>query len=226
MGVSLEWWGVGNRDALQPEVVAQLDAVADAGRDANWHRLLGLLEDARLDGTGWYLNGCRVGGLARYAPLHQVAWGGAPVEVAAALINLGGWRTLRCAAGQTPLEVAQSRGHWHLEEVLTVQPVRYVPEDTLAQLEYVLHALIAGQAFQLLRESSITPPQLGPLTETYDSVMWFPVPGMYGGFRIELISDEQTFELDVANWCRVVEGSNTRHRVRPNGFEPVVESRL
>jgi hypothetical protein len=223
--VSLEWWGVGSRDTLRPDVVAHLDAVADAGRDAHWQRLLELLETTRLDGTGWYLNGCRVGGLARYAPLHQVAWGGAPAAVAAALVDLGAWRTLRCAVGQTPLAVAQSRGHRHLDEVLTAQPVRDIAEDTLAQLEYVLHALIASRALRLLRESCVALPQLGPLTEIDKPVMWFPVPGMHGGFRIELTAAEQDYELDVTSWCRVMEGSHERHRVRPNGFELLETSR-
>ena len=43
--------------------------------------------------------------------------------------------------------------------------------------------------------------------------MWFPVPGMYGGFDITLRQDF----LDVKSWCRVVGGSGQVHLVTPAG---------
>jgi len=69
-------------------------AVADAARDYAWPLLLELLEQHRE-----LINNTRLDGPSLYAPLHQAAHGGAPVEVAARLIGLGAWRTLRTARG-------------------------------------------------------------------------------------------------------------------------------
>jgi hypothetical protein len=46
-------------------------------------------------------------------------------------------------------------------------------------------------------------PQTGPLTEVDEPTMWFPVPGLYGGFSIELTGENV---LTVKSWCRVVSG--------------------
>lgn len=42
---------------------------------------------------------------------------------------------------------------------------------------------------------------------------WFPVPGMYGGFSYHLDRDESGFFLIADSWCRVVDGSEMRHRI-------------
>ena len=47
------------------------------------------------------------------------------------------------------------------------------------------------------------------------SHVWFPVPGMYGGFRILLDGDALTVE----SWNRVVGGSGQRHRITADGTE-------
>jgi hypothetical protein len=43
--------------------------------------------------------------------------------------------------------------------------------------------------------------------------LWFPVPGMYGGFDISLV---QEF-LDVKSWCRVVGASGQAHLITTEG---------
>lgn len=43
--------------------------------------------------------------------------------------------------------------------------------------------------------------------------VWFPVPGMYGGFDITLRHDY----LDVRSWCRVVAGSTQVHLITSAG---------
>ncbi|MBF6329360.1 ankyrin repeat domain-containing protein [Nocardia transvalensis] len=222
--MSVEWCGIGNRDSLKDTIVAHVDALADAGRDGDWPRLFDLLSHRPTlppVSESFYPNASRVGGMSGYAPLHQAAWHGAPTSVVEELIRLGAWRTLRCASGETPLQVAESRGHGHLREALAPQPVHEVDDFAVTQLECQLHAVVAGRALRLMREARITPPQLGPLTEARDPRMWFPVPGMYGGFQIVLVRGGDRAELDVQSWCRIVEGSGQRHRVRTDGFELV-----
>ena len=56
-------------------------------------------------------------------------------------------------------------------------------------------------------------PPVAILHETPDKRLWFPVPGMYGGFDIQL----RDGYLEVASWCRVVGGSGQRHVITEGG---------
>jgi hypothetical protein len=220
--VALQWWGIRDRHAVRPAVVEDFDAVADAARSGRWDRLFELIDDgARTAGlAAGMANAVRVGGLSGYAPLHQVAWHGAAVEVARELIGRGAWRTLRCSAGSTPRDIAEARGHEHLLPVLTSEPVHEVAAARLDQLEHILHAVIVGRVRDFGLDIRLRLPQLGPLTEV-DSEMWMAVPGMYGGFEISLVGSGAETELSVASWCRIAGGSGQRHRVHANGFELV-----
>ncbi|WP_040859811.1 ankyrin repeat domain-containing protein [Nocardia niigatensis] len=223
--MGLRWWGARDRKALSEPVVGHMDAIADAARIGNWDQVLNLMTEGprALRAPGDVVNSTRVGGPSGYAPLHQVAWHGGPVAVAERLIELGAWRTLRCGIGQTPLDIAAERGHEHLLAILTPRVRHAVPQPQLDQLEHVLHAVITGRAYDFVREIRMRLPQLGPLTEVETPSMWMAVPGMYGGFSIELSRPGETPELTVESWCRVVGGSGQRHIVRPNGFELVDE---
>lgn len=209
-----EWSGIHNPEALQPEALARSHAIADAARDYQWLRLLELLgsHPARV-------NEGRVGGHSGYAPLHQVAHGGAPVEVAKSLLLLGAGRTLRTAEGERPLDMAQRLGHTHLLEVLTPAPSLPCDPDKLAQVEVGVHAMIRGRAAvqPLLERAMMQLPPLDLLTEAPGNSLWFPVPGMYGGFHLQLgqVVDEPICVVD--SWCRVVGGSEERRLVSRGG---------
>nr|CRL68215.1 ankyrin [Mycolicibacterium malmesburyense] len=56
-------------------------------------------------------------------------------------------------------------------------------------------------------------PPVEILHEVPGGHLWFPVPGMYGGFDISLRGNL----LDVKSWCRVVGGSGQAHLVTTAG---------
>ncbi len=56
-------------------------------------------------------------------------------------------------------------------------------------------------------------PPVEILHEVPGQRVWFPVPGMYGGFDITLRQDA----LDVKSWCRVVGGSGQAHLITTAG---------
>ena len=143
-----EWDGVTLRTACAPQEVAQRDQIAIAARNGDWPQLFALL-DTR------YVNRAPVGSTDGIAPLHHAAWHGAPVEVVQRLIDLGAWRLLRTTAGQTPLAVAQQRGHQHLFDIL--QPVVRHPltENVLLGLEEHLTMLIWHGIDGVLRAGGI-----------------------------------------------------------------------
>ena len=53
--------------------------------------------------------------------------------------------------------------------------------------------------------------------------LWFPVPGMYGGFRCRLEEAGDDARLVVDSFCRVVSGSGQRHAITSSGSELVEE---
>ena len=56
-------------------------------------------------------------------------------------------------------------------------------------------------------------PPVAILHEVPGQHVWFPGPGMYGGFDIRL---RQGY-LDVRSWCRIVGGSGQAHLITHEG---------
>lgn len=208
-----EWDGVTIRSDYTETNVADRDRLADAARTAHWPEVLRILAEHP------WVNLPRVGGRTGFAPLHQAAWHGADPEITGRLVRLGGWRTLRGNDGRRPIDIAEERGHHQLLDILRPDPVQQLPEDVLAGLEEQLYLLIRGRVPDLVTEHRLRLPQLAPLTELTVPRLWFPVPGMYGGFSIELARAE----LTVRSWNRVFGGWAQTHRVTANSIH-LVES--
>ena len=47
--------------------------------------------------------------------------------------------------------------------------------------------------------------------------MWFPVPGMYGGFSYWLEGKGTNVKLISDSWCRIVKGSEQRYEITSKG---------
>ena len=193
-------------------------AVADAARDYDWPRLLALLEE-----HDELVNSVRPDGWSLFAPLHQAAHGGAPVEVVVRLIGMGAWRTLRTARRERPVDVAARKGRTHLLRALEPVLLHVVPADTLARIQVNFHDVIRGRADEQVREHQLRLPELEPLLEIPQAPVWFAVPGMYGGFRYELEAAGERSRLVVESWCRVCGGSGQRHVVSAAGSTLVDE---
>ena len=167
------------------------------------------------------VNATRLGGSSLFSPLHQVAHGGAPVELAQRLIGMGAWRTLQNARGERPVGVAERCGHHHLLEVLAPEYKHHVPLRVLLKIQAHFHAVIRGRVDQPLPNHGLRLPELEPLLELDRPQMWFPVPGMYGGFSYRLESAGVEAKLVSESWCRVVEGSGQRHQITSVGSQLV-----
>jgi hypothetical protein len=193
-------------------------AVAGAARDYEWPRMLELLAEHRE-----LVNSSRPDGWSLYAPLHQAAHGGAPVEVCVKLIGMGAWRTLRTARGERPFDIAARRGRTHLLRALEPVLLHVVPPETLDAMQTHFHEVIRERAGQLCSEHQLRLPELEPLLEIPRAPVWFAVPGMYGGFSYELEEAGERSCLIVESWCRAVEGSGQRHIVSAAGSTLVEE---
>ncbi|MFG2295905.1 ankyrin repeat domain-containing protein [Streptomyces sp. NPDC048603] len=209
-----DWDGVTTADVYADDTVRKRGRLADAARDGRWEQVLELLaEDPER------VNSTRIGGASGYSPLHQAAWHGAGPEVTGRLVDLGAWRTLPTGSGERAVDIALSRGHTDLVPLLTPVVRHPLPPAVQGGLERRLHALIAADSRGLAERHRLRMPPLGPLTELTRPRMYFPVPGMYGGFSWEL----DGAALVVESWSRVAGGSGRRHRVTPEATELIAE---
>lgn len=206
------WDGITRAETLNKEAALQRHALADAARAYNWKQVFELLsQDSEL------INCSRAGGKALFAPLHQAAYGGASLEVVNRLIEMGAWRTLQNARGERPVDVAEKKGHHHLLEIL--QPVlkHRVPLGVLLKIQSHFYEVIQGRIDSQNNNHALRLPELEPLLELELPQMWFPVPGMFGGFNYHLKSDGVKAKLVSESWCRVVGGSGQKHEITSEG---------
>jgi len=218
MAPDIIWDGITRAEILHPEALQIRTALADAAKTYHWAEVLELL--AKYHDL---VNTTRPGGSSLYAPLHQAAHGGAPVEVVKELIGLGAFRTLLNARGERPIDVAERYGHRHLLQVLTPEYHHQVPTDVLQAIQSHFHEVIRGRDGEAIAHMGLRLPELEPLLELERPHMWFPVPGMYGGFSYWLESAGAHVMLVSKSWSRVVDGSGQRHEITSAGSRLVEE---
>jgi hypothetical protein len=217
-----EWDGVTLRSSLKDKYAAERDRLADAARDGNWRTVFDVLDEH----AAW-VDTSRLDGRSGYTPLHQAAWHGVPAETVERLLAYGAARTLRTSDGNRAVDIAGRRGHRHLVGLLDPAPKHPLPQDVPARLTEHLHRLIRHRAglrdgSDLATRQRMRLPEVEALTERDHPACWFPVPGMYGGFKIVLRGGE----LIVDSWIRVVGGSERTDRVTVDGVFPQEGGRL
>ena len=216
--MNIIWDGITQSRTLTDEAAAVRHALADAAKSGDWPRALELLS-----GHPEWVNSSRPGGSAWYAPLHQAAWHGAPLNVVRQLIGSGAWRTHQNARGERPIDIADRRGHRHLLGALAPVYKHPVPLGVLLKTQIHFHTVIRGRAERLIEEHGLRLPELEPLLELDTPKVWFAVPGMYGGFSYRLEAGGVSPKLVSESWCRVVGGSGQRHEITPGGSQLVEE---
>lgn len=216
--VDIVWDGITRAETLWSEAVRLRNALADAAKNYQWPRMLELLSK-----YGDLVNTTRPGGSSLFTPLHQAAHGGAPVEVVQRLIDMCAFRTVQNARGERPVDVAERRGHRHLLGVLAPEYKHHVPAGVLLKLQSHFHVVIRGRIDRELPDQGLRLPELEVLLELERPHMWFPVPGMYGGFSYWLESIGADAKLVSESWCRVAGGSGQRHEITSVGSRLVEE---
>lgn len=205
----------GRIDHFSKHEVVIRDALADAAKVADWEGVFRLLDTHthELSPNSW-----RPNGKTWYTPLHQAAWHNAPVSVIDELIQRGGWSSLRTAYGETAYDIAMKNGHTAIGESLAQQAPSHINNDVFSKLDEHMSRLIESRIRPALAVQ-LRPPAAEVVAEIADQPLWFPVPGMYGGFSIRFMRSY----LFVESWCRVVGGSGQAHVVTSEGFTLVEE---
>lgn len=214
--VTIQWDAALDRETLADWHVGARDRLADAARDGRWDAVLTLLREseAQLSPNHW-----RVGGPSWFTPLHQAAYHGAPISVVLQLVELGGSRRLPTADGRTPFDIAVSAAHERLLPILKPEIRNPAPVDVLAVLDRRLHALVESRVRPDI-EVRLRPLPTAMLTELAEgTTVWFPIPGMLGGFSVRLVMSY----LDVRSWSRSSAGSGQAHVITVDGTTLVAE---
>jgi hypothetical protein len=216
---TVPWPGVLRPELLPKSAVAGGHRLANAAKQGDWPTVMTLLdEDKTLEPHQW-----RPGGSAWFTVLHQAAWHGAPPEVADTLIKRGALRSLRDAKGRTAFDVAAEHDQpYELRTLLKPKPSPLAP-DRIKALDVHLAEVIDGRAGQLSSGRTPRPvlryPPVEILHELPQWSLWFPVPGMHGGFHIEL----RLSYLEVLSWNLEPGGSLDMHVITHEGAVLVAE---
>lgn len=215
----LIWDGIAETGtALSDDAPDIRHALADAAKRFDWPAVGKILgEHPSL------VNSTRPGGKSLFTPLHQAAYGNAPAAVIRDLVARGGWRTVENARGERPVDVAARRGHSAAAAELEPRLVRHVPYGVLAKMQAHFHEVIRGRVAELVDRNRLRLPELPPLLELEREKVYFPVPGMYGGFSYRLEQDGVNAKLVVESWSRVSGGSGQRHEITSEGSALVAE---
>jgi hypothetical protein len=188
-------------------------ALADRAKRYDWPGVLALL-----DGEPGLVNSARPGGTSWFAPLHQAAHGGAPVEVVERLVARGAWRGLRTAAGDRPADLAERAGHAHLAAVLVPPRRTDVPAGTLGAVQVFFHAVIRARLRHVVDEQALRLPELEVLLELDEPRMGFQVPGVHGrhDFRLEAAGPGTTLVVDAFAERHEVTAREVHRREQPD----------
>lgn len=104
--------------------------------------------------------------------------------------------------------------------ITRIHSMHPIDSAELESIQHRLHDLIRRRAGHLEDFDEVELPDLSDASEVFT---WFPVPGMYGGFKYTLAQVDGHLELDVESWSRVGEGSGQRHRVTADSCELLEE---
>lgn len=221
------WPGVMDRSLLGNRQAQASLYLADAAKRGKWRHVVRELDrgDHVVDVKAW-----RPGGKTWLTVLHQAGWHGAPPDVASWLIERGALRAQPDAAGRTAYDIAVE--HNRPAELLDVlkPPAAVLDRDRITALNAQLATVIDDLIQQLFRDVDLRKmfryPPVEALHELPGKQLWFPVPYLWGGFRVGLVdnSDVELFggyrELDPLGEVHI---ATVGYLITPDGPTQVYE---
>jgi hypothetical protein len=201
---------------MNGELVREWSQVASAAKNRNWTGVMPLLNE-----HPELVNAALRKGRSWFTLLHCAAANDAPEGFISDLIDAGAFRTVKDSAGQRPVDVASRMGFRGMVNLLEPEAQEHFDAESLTFIQELFHGLIRAAMLAYKVKDPLWLPQLSVLTELNDSAIWFPVPGMAGGFHFWMESRDGASALIAESWCRMCGGSGMRHRITP--FEVILE---
>jgi hypothetical protein len=210
----MDWCGIVKSGAFSKDEQNLRKEFERAIKEREWNNVFTILEKRRdlinavfLDHSSWH------------SPIHQLALENSPVEIIEKFVNIGVWRTLKTLDGEKAIDIASRKGHHHLVYLLKPVYRHSANLEVLSQIQKQFHQVIIERINVISEWQSFRLPELEVLLEIKEPNMWFPVPGMYGGFHYKLVLKGETIKLISESWSRVVGGSGERHEITSEGWK-------
>jgi len=211
------WDGITKSEILYPEAAAERKRLFNLAKLAQWDEVIGILVEIKDFLIGNQIHSVEPDDDSFNNLIHYAALTGADVEIVEKLLTFGASRYQRNAKNQTALDIAKEQRYDHLYAALEPEPKIDVADGVMAELEKNFHSLIMSRADFLVQKHSLRLPQLDMILECEKLTGYFPVVGMYGGFRVFLKQEDSNLKLTSRSECRVVGGSGQTHEVTVAG---------
>ena len=212
---TVRWDGALTLAGRNGENVQEWQSIAAAAKAEEWSDLMVLLGD-----NPEMVNAVFTEGRSWFSLLHLAAASSAPRALIEDLIGAGAFRTARNSSGHRPVQIARSRGSFELVDILEPELKHPVDSELLPFMQELFHGLIRAAMLAYRVRHRLRLPELSVLTEFTDQALWFPIPGMTGGFHFWLEKEATQEVLIAESWCRINGGSGMRHRI--TGFEVIL----
>ena len=211
---------------LNDDVSNNCKTIADLSGARKWAELLDYLKDHLRGSSLDRINMSRLpvdesSKVDLRTALHLAAEGNAPIKVFEKLLELGASKSLKDAEGNTAYDIGKKNGL--SEDILSLIEIPTKireNEAVIKKMEAGLHQIILAREDWLIQSNGQILPQLVFLYEFED--FFYPVPGMYGGFRVTKHDDG----VQVVSFCRISGGSGQRHVIDTEGNVELVETDL
>ncbi len=196
-----KWDGMTVAKMMTPESADYRHRLFSSAEAGDWPELFELLAQRDERNAGYTINAVRPNDSTWYTFLHYAALANAPGEVAEKLLSKGHFRSIRCAAGERPVDLAKRLGHAHLLPLLEPTRKHDIPEEKLAPIQDQFHQLISEELSSFDRQHLRLPP-LEVLLERDDLTMTFFLPSKFGGFvfRLQQVARPEGFDSTRNDW--------------------------
>ncbi|WP_372366681.1 hypothetical protein [Candidatus Uabimicrobium sp. HlEnr_7] len=218
MPLCITWDGTTTRGYVSSVNVMQDDFI-DYIKSENWQPAAEILDDEWFEFVTMLVDESM-----DYSPLHYAAYKGAPIEFFQKMLEKGALRTLENKYGERAIDIAKKNGHNHLLEILEPMYQRDIPFEILERIQENFYKLIRSRIIEIISldaiktiEQEVIFPKLAHLLEKEEIRVWFPIPGMYGGFYYWFEGEGSNTKLIAKSWCRVWGGSEQCHEITPEG---------
>lgn len=212
--IARTWYSCRDLHTWNDDLANVARTLIDAARDGQWDTVFRTLD---ADNTNDLVNVWRPGGTAEYTALHHAARLGHR-RAALRLLARGAWRCMPNANGETPADVARRHGHDALAaSIAPLDDLRYV-KSQLPALQHWFTALVRARlSHDRTLWQSLRLPELVVVVESAPQQVYFPVPGLGGGFLLRYRTERDLPHgapvITVDSWSRMSSGSEQTHRI-------------
>lgn len=167
----------------------------------------------------------------RWTLQHHAAFHRAPKNIVEAMKKKHFALSFTDSNGKLPKDHVPAEAEDQYRDLFTPKyDMAHLDFQKLAKIEKNFHEVILSRAEKLVKEHNLVLPLLTVILEqrelSGEEKVWCAIPGMYGGFSIELFLNEEgsnVEHLETRSWCRVVGGSGQSHKCTADKWELIDE---